>query len=496
MIKLYTLLKTFSREDLKQAKKFLASPYFNTDGHVVKLFDRLCRAYPDMEAPQLENERLFKFLFPNLKEYDDHKLRNLRSKLTKLLERFLIENMLQKSPYMENKLLVAAYREAGLFPYFKVAIESGISSLKKAANRGFEYHQEMAWLLHELYFHPETPKSNAHRQALFELIGHVEHWFTLQALCYSAELDVRQNLYSESMPSRYKEVVEQLAGEHFGKKSPPVRLLWELSQTWANPDLKMDFSAYQARLLEKQQQMGPFPFAIAWKLLIAAGVARSNRGEAGAARELLGLFHAAYDLKLDGINKSLEVQAFLNCVMAGSHAGEFEWVAAFIKENKAKFSPDIREKVVNLSYAILYYKQAVLLKDKAFFPEATDKLAHLQLADEVLGLTLRPLILRIYYDSMPVGHPDIRILFDWCKNAISYFNNHQALAVQKRKEYKTFVRYVKLLARLKGQKMPGRRALANLGAQLGQEQGTILKHWLVEKLEELKNPSSLDWLQS
>ncbi len=490
------MLKTISRDDLKQAKKFLASPYFNTDPLISTLFDLVCKCHPKMLGPSLENENLFKAIFPTTKEYDDHKLRKLRSKLIKLLEQFLTLEILKKQPNTQGRLLVEAYRQAGLFPYFKTALEELQIGVEKQKARGVEYHDDMAWLLHQSYFHPETPKNKASSQLLADLVHHLEYGFTLRSLCYGAELGVLNNLLTNASPAHYYSKVLAVAKAAFGEGSAPVYFLHELLITWADPAIEFDFQGIQKKMLELEQDMGPFVSAICWKLYNNAGVVRSNRGEASAKKALLESYKLLFDRGLVGPDKNLEVQSYLNCVTAGSHAGEFEWVEKFMAKNLPCFNMDIQKRLSGLSDAILFYNKALWLKKPGYLNKASFLLTHISHSDEIFGLMLRPLTLRIQYDSLPYGHPEVKPLLDEAKNASAFFDNHPVLAAQKRQDYKKFIVYLTKMARLKSVGAKAQNLLADLEKQLASESEIILKHWLEKKLEELKNPSSLDWLQS
>lgn len=105
MIKNYSLLKLlagFSRSELELFEKFIASPFFNSNMRLLKLFRELKKYYPEFINKKLTKERLFKIVFTN-KPYSDEVMRKNFSRLYNLAEEFLSVIKL-KSDSIQNDL--------------------------------------------------------------------------------------------------------------------------------------------------------------------------------------------------------------------------------------------------------------------------------------------------------------------------------------------------------------------------------------------------------
>ncbi len=92
--KLIDLLKTFSKDEIKEFGKFIDSPFFSTGRDVSSLFLAIKKYYPDFK---LEKEKLYSNMYPG-EEYKDHIIRNLSSVLMKHAEQYLIIKNLYKQP--------------------------------------------------------------------------------------------------------------------------------------------------------------------------------------------------------------------------------------------------------------------------------------------------------------------------------------------------------------------------------------------------------------
>lgn len=90
--KLIQILKIFSKEEIKEFEKFIASPYFSR-GRDLKPFYKILKSYhPDFKSSNFNYERVFEKLYPKEKYNKsgaDNILRVLSYELTRLTEEFI-----------------------------------------------------------------------------------------------------------------------------------------------------------------------------------------------------------------------------------------------------------------------------------------------------------------------------------------------------------------------------------------------------------------------
>jgi len=107
---LISLLKTFSKNEIKEFDKFLRSPYF-TEGKNIRhriLYDYfiiLKEFYPSFSNKSYTKEHLYSKLYPETK-YNDGIVRKLNSDLAKLAEQFLIQLELEKDKFKQKEYLL------------------------------------------------------------------------------------------------------------------------------------------------------------------------------------------------------------------------------------------------------------------------------------------------------------------------------------------------------------------------------------------------------
>lgn len=145
-IKLITLLKTFSKEEMKSFGKFVCSPYFNSGRNLKPLYTILKKHHPEFDSLLLDEKTIFARL--KLTEKLDNKkssvyLRVLYSDMTKLARKFMVYDNFERgmNNYEFNHCLAKALNQKKL-P--ELSLEATIKSSKILdINRDtLEYYQE------------------------------------------------------------------------------------------------------------------------------------------------------------------------------------------------------------------------------------------------------------------------------------------------------------------------------------------------------------------
>ena len=112
--KLISLLKTFSKEEIKRFRDFVVSPYFNKNKNIQKLNDVLFRFHPNYDTQLPQEEEIFKEVFPGEK-FDYFKFRNVSSDLYNLGLNFLRLTPNHNTEFTSEYNLIIQLRQRKLF---------------------------------------------------------------------------------------------------------------------------------------------------------------------------------------------------------------------------------------------------------------------------------------------------------------------------------------------------------------------------------------------
>ncbi len=108
------VLKTFSKEELKQFRDFVRSPFHNKNKNLIKLFDALEKYHPGFDA---ENEKVYSNVYPeNLYHHDN--LKKLMSEMLRLIDNFLSIAGLKKEKFIHEKFILQELLARNLDDYF------------------------------------------------------------------------------------------------------------------------------------------------------------------------------------------------------------------------------------------------------------------------------------------------------------------------------------------------------------------------------------------
>ena len=86
---LIAVLKTFSAKEIRDFKRWLASPFHNQRKDVIQLFNYLIKNDHLNDKKYLAKEKIFKKIFPK-EPYDDAKMRQTMHFLLKQVEDYIL----------------------------------------------------------------------------------------------------------------------------------------------------------------------------------------------------------------------------------------------------------------------------------------------------------------------------------------------------------------------------------------------------------------------
>jgi hypothetical protein len=92
--KLILLLRSFSKEELKEFQNFVDSPYFNREKSISRLVAEVKKELIYPKESNLLKEGIFKRVYPE-RVYSDDLMRNIVSKTLKLAEEFVTNREFQ-----------------------------------------------------------------------------------------------------------------------------------------------------------------------------------------------------------------------------------------------------------------------------------------------------------------------------------------------------------------------------------------------------------------
>ena len=456
---LFQLICSFSAQEVREVRKFLSSPFFNTRADLVQLFDFLS------EKKQPLKEEAWRHLFPTA-PFDDQKLRLLMSYLHKLLEQYISVVELTRDELSARVHLAAGYRQRGLAEPFErtfKALEKRLETQPLRNAHFYHLQHRLQWEEYQIAT-ADNPTEAAPLRTLTQTLDVFYLSSRLRLICLAA---AQQGVYQSGIQSELEEEVIALAEKEELHHLPAIALYLECYRMLRHPEQEAHFQQFKQRLLEAAGQFSIEEMRGLYLLAINYCIRRLNDGARQYFPEVLDLYKAglltAYLLE----NGVLSRFAYHNIAAAGLQTGELDWVSSFIHEYKNSLERKYRESSFSFNLARLEYS-------RKHFDAVLELLQKANYRDPLLNLAAKTLLLKTFYeldeyDSLQ-SHLDAMRNYIRRKRVIGYH----------RTNYLNIVRYAEKLLKVN---FSDKQALSAFRNEISREEILTEREWLLACLQ-------------
>ena len=469
--KFIDLLKKLSQTELKSLQKFVDSSYFNLDANCSKLLALTIPFHPEYSNQNINKELLFNQLFDQ-KEYDDKKMRYLFSNTAKLIESFLIQQELNRSPIQKNTFLLQALNSRKSDKYFAQHLKKEYETINQQKTRDRTHYDSLLQLREEEGKFNAANNNRHLDDSLQQLVYDLEIQSLSKKLRYYCELVNRQNVLAKSYDLQFMDANIKLAQHGFFKDVPIVSIYYQILMTLTEGENEHHY--YQLKgLIENNLALFPQPelrdmYAFAQNYCIK----QINNGKENFLRELFNIYQILLEQEIIFDNGELAHFDFKNIITVAIRLQELHWVDNFITHYQARLNPKLKENSVNFNKAKLCYTRKE-------FKQSRKLLLTTEFTDVYYHLDAKILLLKTYYD---LG--DIEPLLSLLETVKVYLRRNKLVSDYQRITYLTFLRFLKILVKLQlGSPISAEATLEKLKNTTQVADST----WLREKLEEWVN---------
>ncbi|MBS1513804.1 MAG: hypothetical protein JSS63_02155 [Bacteroidetes bacterium] len=480
--KLVEILKVFSAKEWKEFEKFVASPYFSSGRDVSGFYSILKKNYPDFTSESLIKENIFSSLFPKEK-FNDKKLKNISSDLTKMAEQFLVHERLAADETLFEETLAKVYKDKKndkLFLKTLNSLERKLSDNKFKSDTGFKQEEIMERLFEEYYigihkFDKSVPKRIKYTE-------YITLTFLVAFLRKRRDKIIIKNYYNLEFTSPLLESVFEsidfekmllLLKERKSEWYWLIEIYYYVLKTLENIDDEKMFEKFQNLFyasidkFSRKEQYFMFNDFIAWihEKDYTKGTV-STEQEFEIFKKMLE--HSAYS---PSENEFMSVLLYRNIMNMAISVQEFEWFKNFIDEYTDKLKPEFRENMANLASANLLFEQNN-------FEEALEKLSKIPYDVFIYKVDIKNLMLRIYYELD---------LYEAGFSMVNAFRNFLSVSDEISETFKiqhlNFVNFYNRLLKMKSES--SNQDAGFLQSEISKKDSVASKGWLIDKTKEL-----------
>jgi hypothetical protein len=467
--KIINLLSRFLPDEWRQFRRFVQSPYFNTNDKVTKLCEYL---HQNQKKPaKLQRTVVFAHLFGN-ETYKEIKLQQYASLLVGLVEQFWQHQSLQADTPNALLRLSQAYEQHQL-PHYA---DSTLEALQKVAQTTDSttqayYQLQSALLLHNRIEEQQQREQEPNLQAISDTL---DTYYLLNKLIYYAKslnyLRFEQYNYDFSMLPLVLQATEHIANRpHLTLKLHYYAL--QILRT-DNTEHENHFNQLKNGLMQHYAQINRPEAQELFAMVHNYCVRQLNKGEPKYWRELFEIYRFEVAHELISKTETMPHSQYRNLITIALHLNEWEWARKFIHD----FKNTVGDEVFSVNLARFYFT-------KKQYDKTIDLLSQSQYTDVLMLLDAKSLLLRSYFELFVLHQKH-----DWdsTEQLDSFIVSFTALLQRRRNELKQhlpfYLNLVGFVRRLvKCHELPDATELHQLKTEISTCVAVAEKPWLLEK---------------
>lgn len=353
---LVAILRTFSKKETRDLRKWLSSPAHNQRDDVVALFEYLMGGERLWQEKFLRKERIYPKLFPKT-DYDDAKIRQSMHFLLKAVEEFLIHQELRGDEVRSRMALSSVYRKRKLEKAFQRTVRSLEDLQGKAPFRDEQFWRNQYLIELEKYTFNDGKKRTTEIN-LQEVSDALDITFLADKLRQTCLMLAHQAVYK----TRYnigllEETLQYVEGNSL-LRYPVITIyyhIYKMNTEKEKEDSIQHFQDLRNAIKEYGHLFSHAERRDIYLLAINYCVGQINRGQATMRQELFGLYRGGTEDKTLIENGELTRFTFRNIVNLGTALQELDWIQNFVEEYQQYLSPVYRESFVRFAKAKLHY---------------------------------------------------------------------------------------------------------------------------------------------
>lgn len=463
--KLWQLAEKMPPVYLREADRWVASPFFNRKEQVSRLWDFI-RQCLDKTSTERSHAAAFTFTFPQ-EHYDIHKLRLAMSDLYKLLLDFLAYKEWEKEKPAHALYQAQALRQMNLDKLSQQQLKQAEKNNEKAPLRNADYYRVRYNIMAEQYvLNLRTQPADAHQlQALSDTADLALLSAKLQQACLAI---AHQSVYPAAYQLGFAQQALAYIEEKGMTKVPVIGLYYYCYYMLKEPDQETYFQQFKSLLFEHGHSLGEREIRDLYLMGINFCIRQVNREAEGYFQEIIHFYRQGLKGGYLLENGQLSRFTYYNMVAAGLRTGDYEWVEFCIYEYRSKLERAYRESsfsfcLARLEYARKHYDAALPLLQKANY------------RDPLLYLAAKTLLLKIYYETAEFD------LLEANLDAMHNYIRRKRVIGYHRTNYLNIIRYVRKLMAVNPY---DKKAIRKWREQLEKEEILTERKWLLELLNQ------------
>ena len=473
--KVYIALDHLSIYELNSFKKFLESPYFNSNEILVSLYELYEPLLKEKIKEDLDKETIWAALYPK-EEYNDTRYRKVHSELLKLFETFVAQKEYDTNKSLRANLTLQAVRKRKIEKLYKSVTSSTDRTINQNYNRSTEYlyskyynEKEKLELYSESELLRKRSKSIENDVNITEIVKYLDQFYLSEKLKYYVKLLGWKKMISLKQELENIEEMHGMIVSPQNENIPPIMIYNTITKTQIDQD-NVDNYFQLKRLVD--EYIDNFPddeIRNIYDALLSFCVRRVNKGDLAFQEETLNVYKEALRKETIFQDGNITQVTFNNIVFFALRTGAYDWAEEFIENYNGRLKDEDRPSSVAFSKArVMFYREE--------FGKAIELLQQVEMNSVVYTLSSKTILLLSYYEL-----DEFDALDSFVNSFRVYINREKGISSRKKGHYKNLLKYTKRLLNLRSNDKKGLIALKD---ELAETSGVASKPWLLQKVED------------
>lgn len=471
--KLLQLFKAIREGELREFTQFLKSPFYNRNQRVIALYEYLRKHKKNLEDERLDKKYTFKRLFKG-EEYEDWKMRELMSDLSKLIEEYFIVKEAQQNEIERQMLLIQSLEKRHVDDQFFKYAHSLDERLDKLEVKNTRHYSTQLELQQLLYHNPATSyyTNKGSRKLLSSILYNTDMHYSLTKLRYNKEILGWERIRGEHIEGFIsKEILDDIP-EHVASDNLLLRIYQLFDKLFMSKQVIFYYEMKEL-ILGNIKLFGESEANYLFTLLINS--LRVALSDEEVFKEGFKLYKTGLKHKLFMSGDYFMIDHFNNIISIASRVGEYQWTQDFIN----KYYTYLPQEEGKDNVAKLYTAHLNFLRKR--YDDVEALLYTMEFEDFTYGLRHYTLLIRSLYELRRTQ------IGDKCKAFNVYLhrkNKARFISPDMRESHNNFIKIVELLFDTWGKFKVDDK---NIRDKINKMEKVEFRNWLDEKISELSN---------
>jgi len=474
--KLIRILRGLSKTEFKKFGDFVKSPYYNKSEKAVQLYDFLKDNYSEYEIDDIMKESIAEYVYPEA-GYDEQKIRTLVSDFIKLIERFLIVIEEEKNEVFKKVQLIRALSDRNITQSFSMVLKETFNMQKAEFNRDEDYYFNQMYLeLESLNFKFKRDET-FDREDYNKITSNIDLFFIITKLNMLHNISIHEkNIKPDSNFNEwlYDEIIQYIEKNVtlMKREHPIIYMKYLILMSILNPDEEKYYKSLKSYFTKNWKKFNTFTREYAFGSLENYAIDRYNKGFLKFKKDRFFIYKFVDDKNILTYDNLISHIDFLNSITSALAVDEIEWAEKYYDKYKEKILPELKEDVLNLSLARIYYS-------KKEYANAIMILNRISYKKYSFYLRSKMILAQIYYDNKeyePTGY-----LIDAAKHYLNRKKEKMSVS-----EYDMFRNFFVFLGRLLNLSKTDKYIFKK---ELEKKSNIVNKEWLLNKIQEFGKKS-------